>query len=184
MTWVEMTAWVLVALAALAIPTGMLLRSLALRVKRLDLRIEHARRRLDAELRTRAADALALASNADLPSGVSAHLADAARQVLELPLGEKSAAGRRDQADREAGESRLTAALRAALATGDLPDRYATAVLTANARADMARRLHNQAVVQARGLRSRHQITTLHLHGRSILPDTVEYSTDLPALPG
>jgi hypothetical protein len=128
------------------------------RLDRLHVRMDAARTGLLAALDRRVAAALAVAA---VPGGAgSAALRSAA-----------AAAGRAGPAwpDREAAENRLGRAL-AAVDRTDLPAAAAAELLDAELLLALARRVHNDAVRDTLGLRSRRLVRWLHLAGGAPLP--------------
>lgn len=169
-TWVLAVLLVLVALAGW-------LSATAQRVDRLHRRVETSRAALDAELTRRASAALefALESFDHLDPASALLLADAATTSLDAPrtpaaLREVNDA---DDAHRWRVESDLTRALAAALPPGGSEGR--ARVVDAARRVQLARRFHNDAVVQTRRLRGKRIVRWAHLAGRARVPETADF---------
>ncbi|WP_432540439.1 hypothetical protein [Kineococcus sp. SYSU DK002] len=166
--------WTLAGLLVLAALAGWL-SATAQRVDRLHRRVETSRAALDAELTRRAAAALEYATSGELDPASALVLADAAAAALDAPrtpaaLREASDA---DDAQRWRAESDLTRALTAALPPSDGPG--LVRVADAARRAQLARRFHNDAVVQTRRLRGKRIVRWAHLAGRARVPETADF---------
>ncbi|WP_337062696.1 hypothetical protein [Kineococcus sp. G2] len=187
-------AWALAGLLTLCL-LAWYLSGTAQRLDRLHRRVETSRAALDAELTRRASAALELATSGRLDPAASLLLADAATASLDAPrtpaaLRDATAA---DDVQRWRAESDLTRALAAALpgtgeqqvpgATGaheggadaDGADPRVRRVREAAHRVGLARRFHNDAVVQARRLRSKRVVRAAHLAGHARLPETADF---------
>ena len=165
------------------------LTSVARRLDRLHRRERASRATLDAQLTHRAEAAMALTECDLLDPAARLIVADAAwRAVATAPrlAGEE---GPRAAEERGLAESELTRVLRAAL--GDDQDQRlwaeeeeSAALLdrlgTAGYRAQLARRFHNDAVVQIRRIRRSPLVRIFHLAGRAPLPQTFEMDDELP----
>ncbi|MEZ0492911.1 hypothetical protein AB2L28_11780 [Kineococcus sp. TBRC 1896] len=169
-------AWVLTALLVLVALAGWL-SATAQRVDRLHRRVETSRAALDAELTRRASAALefALESSAHLDPASALLLADAATTSLDAPRTPAALreANDADDAHRWRVESDLTRALAAALPPSD--GAGLGRVLEAARRVQLARRFHNDAVVQTRRLRGKRVVRWAHLAGRARLPETADF---------
>ncbi|HET6699829.1 MAG TPA: hypothetical protein VFG88_12120 [Nocardioidaceae bacterium] len=167
--WLWLVAVLGVLLVALV---GSWLSWTANRLDRMHHRIDVARASLDTQLLRRSATTLELATSGALDPARSLLLVDAAHQARAAVDG-----------DFEAAESDLSEALRAVfrddaevLTLEDLPG---TGELLAELRADcrkveLARRFHNDVVVNARALRSRRRVRWLRLAGRAAPLSTVD----------
>ncbi|WP_432533621.1 hypothetical protein [Kineococcus arenarius] len=181
--------WALAGLLVLCL-VAWYLSATAQRLDRLHRRVETSRAALDAELTRRASAALELATSGRLDPASSLLLADAATAALDAP---RTPAALRDATDaddaqRWRAESDLTRALAAALpppgepagpAGADEPapggDERCARVLDAWHRVGLARRFHNDAVVQARRLRGKRVVRWGHLAGHARLPETADF---------
>jgi hypothetical protein len=188
---VTVVAWVLTVVLVLVALAGWL-SATAQRVDRLHRRVETSRAALDAELTRRASAALefALESSDHLDPASALLLADAATTSLDAPrtpaaLREVNDA---DDAHRWRVESDLTRALAVALPVPDGAGPDGTGpdgtghdgaglarVLDASHRVRLARRFHNDAVVQTRRLRGKRIVRWGHLAGRARLPETADF---------
>jgi hypothetical protein len=133
----------------------------ALRVRRLDrlhARVDAARSGLVAALDERAAVALRVAAAVDARTAAQVEVAVAATRVAGTAWPE-----------RETAENRLGRVL-AGLDRAGLPARLAGELLDAEQLLVLARRVHNDAVRDTLGLRSRWLVRRLHLAGRAPLP--------------
>ncbi|WP_432564765.1 hypothetical protein [Kineococcus sp. SYSU DK003] len=151
------------------------LSATAQRIDRLHRRVETSRAALDAELTRRASAALEYATSGDLDPASSLLLADAATRSLDAP---RTPAALRDANDADDAarwrvESDLTRALTAALPPQDGPG--LARVLDAARRVELARRFHNDAVVQTRRLRAKRIVRWAHLAGRARVPETADF---------
>ncbi|PRY17865.1 hypothetical protein [Kineococcus rhizosphaerae] len=175
-----MTALVqgLVALLVLA-AVAWYLSATAQRVDRLHRRVETSRAALDAELTRRASAALEYATSGELDPASSLLLADAATTSLDAPRTPAALreANDADDAHRWRVESDLTRALAAALPASDGPG--LARVQDAGHRVELARRFHNDAVVQTRRLRGKRIVRWAHLAGRARVPETADFLDDL-----
>ncbi|WP_432504360.1 hypothetical protein [Kineococcus arenarius] len=181
--------WALAGLLVLCL-VAWYLSAAAQRLDRLHRRVETSRAALDAELTRRASAALELATSGRLDPASSLLLADAATAALDAP---RTPAALRDATDaddaqRWRAESDLTRALAAALplpgeqagpagAGEPAPggDERCARVLDAWHRVGLARRFHNDAVVQARRLRGKRVVRWAHLAGHARLPETADF---------
>ncbi|WP_432494407.1 hypothetical protein [Kineococcus gypseus] len=172
-------AWALTALLALCL-LAWYLSGTAQRLDRLHRRVETSRAALEAELTRRASAALELATSGRLDPAASLVLADAATAALDAP---RTPAALRDATDaddsaRWRAESDLTRALAAALpgpAGGADGDPGVARVRDTARRVGLARRFHNDAVVQARRLRVRRRVRWARLAGHARLPETADF---------
>lgn len=187
--------WALLSLAVLVLLGWYLLFS-ASRLDRLHRRVEGAQAALDNQLLRRATAATELASSGVLDPASSLLVAGAA--VEAIGAGEGRAAqvaldpfsGSRmaeHDADREAAESDLSRALRATLdelppdhpaVTGD----HLTALAAICLRVCLARRFHNDAVLQAQSVRRKPVVRWGRLQGRAPVPETVEMDDEPPRI--
>lgn len=174
MQWV---VWVLVALVLLT-AAGWYLSFTAVRLDRLHARVDSSRAVLSARLAQRAATAGELATSGLLDPASALLLADAA-----------AAAGDAPRPEREIAQSSLTEALAAVLspeAVADVRAEESGSALLAEleaacARAEMARRFHNDAVAQTLRVRRKHVVRWARLAGHTQLPATVELDDAVPA---
>ena len=172
-----MTTWVPVVLAVVVVllAAGWYLSFSAARLDRLHARVELHRSGLDAVLARRAGLAATLAGAGVLDPASALLLADAAAAARQA--GEDG-----DAPAREAAESALSQALRAALdddgvaEVRDVPAGAALAAELAAAcrQAELARRFHNDAVRAVTAVRRQRLVRWAHLAGRAALPGTVE----------
>lgn len=157
----------------------------ASRIDRLHTKVAASSVALDAQLVRRAAAARDLATSGLLDPASAVLVSEAATRALEEPptLG----------VEREQAESDLSAVLRAALAEPDVlaaapevapPDAAGVDVVQelggAWYRAQLARRFHNEGVVQVQRRRRTWWVRALRLAGRAPLPQTVELDDALP----
>lgn len=168
--------WLVLSLGVL-LTLGLWLTWTAQRLDRMHHRIDVARASLEAQLLRRSGTALELATSGTLDPARSLLLVDAAHEA-------RAAASE----DFESAESDLSETLRAVLddadelrsmredpALGPLLDE-----LAADCRkVELARRIHNDVVVSARSLRSRHGVRWLRLSGRAPALGTVDLD-DVP----
>jgi hypothetical protein len=138
------------------------------RLDRLHVRMDAARAGLLAALDRRVAATLAAAPAGATGPAVraAAVAADAAGQVWP---------------EREAAENRLGRAL-VALDRSRLPDPIATELVDAELLLALARRVHNDAVRDTLGLRSRRLVRWLHLAGGAPLPRYFEIADPEPGV--
>lgn len=167
-------AWALLALCAVSL-LAWWLSATAQRVDRLHHRVETSRAALDVELTRRASAALEFATSGVLDPASALVLADAATASLDAP---RTPAALRDatEADDTARwrvESDLSRAMAAALPTED--GEGLARVLDAQNRVELARRFHNDAVVQTRRLRAKRLVRWGHLAGHARLPETADF---------
>jgi hypothetical protein len=184
----------LASLLALAVISYYLSFS-ASRLDRLHHRVESSANALDAQLVRRAEAAVELATSGAVDPASGLLLADAASRALEAGEQNGQVAGpeRWSVADgagaveREQSESALSQALRATV------DRDLVEAVRADAllgplvvrlaqgahRVELARRFHNDAVTDARRVRSKGVVRWLRLAGRAPLPRTFEMD-DVP----
>lgn len=187
MTNLEWTAWALVVLVA-AIITLWVVWAAASRLDRLHRRVRESRATLDAQLVRRATAAWDLATADVLDPPNAALVVAAARAALArsgpdtLPAGER-AAGDPDEPDQAMVESELSRVLRVALGDADhrarLAERNGARDLIENLdrawyRAQLARRFHNDAVVQVRRIRAKGYVRLFRLAGQAPMPQTFE----------
>ncbi|SEE05098.1 hypothetical protein [Ruania alba] len=183
----------LIVIAVLAVVT-LVLVSMARRLDRLHRREGTSRATLEAQLVHRAEASIALAESGLLDPAGALVVADAGwraavesdRLVGEDAVGEHSVAAAES---RGLVESELTHALRAALGTeadqvrlAQEPDGAALLARLAHHvyRVQLARRFHNDAVVQIRHIRASPVVRTFRLAGRAPLPRPFEMDDDLP----
>jgi len=166
--------WGLVALLALA-ALAWYLSATAQRIDRLHRRVETSRAALDAELTRRASAALEFSTSGVLDPASALVLADAATASLDAPRTPAALrdANDADDAQRWRVESDLTWALAAALPEQD--GEGLARVLDAERRVELARRFHNDAVVQTRRLRGKRIVRWAHLAGRARVPETADF---------
>ncbi len=187
MTPAEIALVVLVVLAVVILA----LSSVARRLDRLHRREARSRATLEAQLVHRAEAATALTESDLLDPASALILAEAGwRAAVTAPrlLGEDGA----DAAEeRGLAESELTRALRAALGPAADQEQWATTpessqllarLATASYRVQLARRFHNDAVVQIRRIRRNLLVRFFHLAGRAPLPQTFEMDDELTVL--
>ena len=172
-------AWALAALLLLCL-LAWYLSATAQRLDRLHRRVETSRAALDAELTRRASAALELATSGRLDPAASLLLADAATASLDAPRTPAALrdAAADDDAQRWRAESDLTRALAAALPAPGADDGAgggAARVRDAARRVGLARRFHNDAVVQARRLRAKRLVRWARLAGHARLPETADF---------
>ena len=155
----------------------------AARLDRLHTRVEGALSVLDAQLVRRAEATLELANCGALDASSALILAGAASDSLEADTS--------DQTSREAIESDLTQALELALGEVALrrlrEDEVVGApvlhrVAAANQRVQLARRFHNDAVIDVRRVRRKPGVRLFRLAGHAELPQTFEIDDELPML--
>ena len=166
-------AWALIALLVVCALAGYL-SATAQRLDRLHHRVETSRAGLEVELTRRASAALELATSGELDPATSLILADAATASLDAP---RTPAALRDATDaddaaRWSAESSLTRALAVVLPTGEAA---AGRVGDAAHRVGLARRFHNDAVVQTRRLRAKRVVRWARLAGHARLPETADF---------
>ncbi|TQM04170.1 NUDIX hydrolase [Pseudonocardia kunmingensis] len=152
--------WLLVGLVLVGVVT--LVATRIRRLDRLHVRTDAARDGLEAALERRAAAAVAVAAvlRRDRADAVTRAVA-ATRQA------------RATGTDREAAENLLGRAL-AALDRSRLPDAVLEELVDAEQLVVLARRVHNDAVRDTRGLRSRRLVRWLHLAGTAPMPEYFE----------
>ena len=167
-------AWALAGLLVLC-ALAWYLSATAQRVDRLHRRVETSRAALDAELTRRASAALEYATSGELDPASALVLADAATASLDAPRTPAALrdANDADDAHRWRVESDLTRALAAALPERDGPG--LARVLDAAHRVELARRFHNDAVVQTRRLRAKRVVRWGRLAGRARVPETADF---------
>ncbi|WP_147917362.1 hypothetical protein [Ruania zhangjianzhongii] len=165
------------------------LTSVARRLDRLHRREGASRATLEAQLVRRAEAAMALTECDLLDPAARIVVAEAAwRAAAGAPrlIGDDTPGAAEE---RGLAESELTRVLRAALGDGQdqrpWAEREDSAALlehlgTAGYRAQLARRFHNDAVVQIRRIRRTPLVRIFRLAGRAPLPETFEMDDDLP----
>lgn len=172
--WVTLLVVVLVGLA-------WYLSYSAARLDRLHARVEATSAALDAQLVRRAEATLELAN--------AGHLDAASRLILAAAASESLGAAEGDP-DREAIESDLTDALHLALpshvvrglrATDESVSDTLARVSSAGTRVQLARRFHNDAVVDVRRIRRKTLVRWFRLAGHAELPATIEFDDELPS---
>jgi len=166
--------WALAGLLVLS-ALAWYLSATAQRVDRLHRRVETSRASLDGELTRRASAALEYATSGELDPASSLVLADAATASLDAPRTPAALrdANDADDAHRWRVESDLTRALAAALPAEDGPG--LARVADAAHRVQLARRFHNDAVVQTRRLRGKRVVRWARLAGWARLPETADF---------
>ena len=170
-----LTVAIVVAVIALA---ATYLTWTAERIDRLNVRVERADASLDAQLVRRAAAAEALAAFALATPG---RAQTPAARVRDLAV-----TARRGSADKWGTENALTRHVTELILTLDRGHAEVVGLIddlaTASERVDLARAFYNQAVRDARELRSRAAPRLLRLAGHAVVPDFVEMDdTALPA---
>jgi hypothetical protein len=184
-----LTGWALVAAVAALIGLWVALGA-ASRLDRLHRRVRDSRSTLDSQLVRRATAALDLAVAGVLDPVSSVLVADAAREALDHlpgaatePATDNRGHGDAADVDQAMAESELSRVLRAAL--GDAADRAALAqdegasellerLDRESYRVQLARRFHNDAVVQVRRIRAKGYVRLLRLAGHAPVPQTFE----------
>lgn len=160
--------WVLLAVVALVLVWTVAL--CAVRIRRLDrlhVRTDAARAGLESALERRAGAALTVA-------GVLAMRPPGRDRAEELRSAVAAArAARVTGADREEAENVLGRVL-AAVERSGLPDPVLEELVDAEQLLILARRVHNDAVRDTRGLRSRRLVRWLHLAGTAPMPEYFE----------
>lgn len=177
------------------VAVGLVVWLMLARANRIDLlhqKVTRTGATLDAQLLRRAGLSAELASSGRLDPASSLLLAEAADAALsearEADLEADRAAaegGHREPGratltpERESVESDLTRVLRAVLEQVEedgvlLDDGLVTAVSQASHRVGLARRFHNDAVMQTRRIRLRPGVRLLRLAGRARMPRTFE----------
>jgi hypothetical protein len=178
----DIISWV-VAGIAIAVLIAWYLSYGAARLDRLHSRVEGAHSVLDAQLVRRAEATLELANSGSLDPASALLLAAAASDSLE--------AEEEPHTTREAVESDLTQALEAALGEDVLrhlrEDETVGApilqrVAAANQRVQLARRFHNDAVIDVRRVRRKPGVRLFRLAGHAELPQTFEIDDELPMI--
>lgn len=173
-------SWLLFVLVAL----GWYLSYTAVRLDRLHIRLGGTLAALDAQLVRRAEGALELANSGFLDAATSLILASAASEALDT-----AAASAEAGAVDESAESDLTEAIEVALtpetvaairSRGPMGDQLLDRLASAGARAQLARRFHNDAVTDVRRVRTKLAVRVFHLAGHTDLPHTVEFDDALP----
>ena len=189
MHWAEVVLLVLLVLAVV----GWLLWRQANRIDKLHRKVVASRIAVDGQLIRRAGASVDLAASHQLDPASAVMLAEAGYEVIDdLPPAPDP-----NQAmwfpglgvDREAHESALSACLRevfpdeaavAIVVADPIGEQILTALATAWNRAILARRLHNQAVAEARASRRHWWVRLFHLAGHAPLPDTFELDDAMP----
>jgi hypothetical protein len=166
-TWMPWM-WVLLAVVALVLVWTVTL--CAVRIRRLDrlhVRTDAARAGLESALERRAGAALTVAGLLAMrPAG-----RDRAEALRSAVAGVRAA--RMTGADREGAENVLGRALSAVERSG-LPDAVLEELVDSEQLLILARRVHNDAVRDTRGLRSRRLVRWLHLAGTAPMPEYFE----------
>lgn len=162
----------------------------ALRLDRLHHRVAGARAALENQLLRRATAAQDLASSGVLDPATSVLLAADAAEAVAAGTDDQQAGGAGGLVLREAAESDLSRALRAALDDPELlralrkdplgADRL-HALEAASHRVPLARRFHNDAVSQTQRVRGKRVVRWARLAGRAPMPETFEMDDDPPA---
>ena len=172
--------WVTIVVVLVLI-LGWYLSYSAARLDRLHTRVESTSAALDAQLVRRAEATLEVANAGHLDAASGLILASAAAESLATVEGDP---------DREAVESDLTDALHAALspitidalrAIDEPTSESLTRIADAGIRVQMARRFHNDAVIDVRRVRRKTVVRVFRLAGHAELPATIEFDDELPA---
>lgn len=188
MSGIEWTGWALVALVVVLIALWVIWVG-ASRLDRLHRRVLTSRATLDAQLVRRATAAWDLATADVLDPASAVLVAETAREALAHTRGPGEGVPGASEGDDDTApdqamiESELSRVLRAALGTES--DRAQLAAVEGapelldqldNAwyRVQLARRFHNDAVVQARRIRAKGYVRLFRLAGRAPLPQTFE----------
>ncbi|HYH29588.1 MAG TPA: NUDIX hydrolase [Pseudonocardia sp.] len=175
-----MSVWVWVAAVVVALLLVWVAALCAVRIRRLDrlhVRTDAARDGLEAALERRAAATLA---TADV---VAAEPAGPERAgALRAAVAGTRIAGATG-AEREAAENVLGRAL-AAVDRSGLPPAVLEELVDAEQLLILARRVHNDAVRDTRGLRSRRLVRWLHLSGTAPMPEYFEIADPESLFPG
>lgn len=186
------TGLVLVVFLVLLVLVAWQLTYNASRLDRLHARVEGALSALDAQLVRRAEATLELANSGDLDPASSLLLASAASESLERQTEHSLAHDLLDGqsfAGREAVESDLSEALTVALtepAVAGLREREGVGaaalprVLAAGRKVQLARRFHNNLVLDARRVRRKRTVRWFRLAGHAAMPATVEFDDAVP----
>jgi len=162
---------------ALLLAVGWFLSYTAVRLDRLHHRMHATAAALDAQLVRRAEATLEVALSGELDPATSTILAAAATEALESP-GPWTA-------ERQRAESELTEVLRAAgetLPEGDPsdPDDLLRRLHGAGLRVQLARRFHNEAVLDVVRLHGRPQTRLFRLAGHTPTPEPVAFDDAWP----
>lgn len=184
MTEFEWTAWAFVVVLGVLIAVWVVWAA-ATRLDRLHRRVVASRATLDAQLVRRATAAWDLAAAGVLDPVSSVLVAEAAREALTHSNEGAAPAppDATDELDQAMAESELSRVLRAAL--GGPEDRAQLESVEGAAellehldhawyRAQLARRFHNDAVVQVRRIRAKGYVRLFRLAGRAPVPATFE----------
>ncbi|MEO8828100.1 hypothetical protein [Lapillicoccus sp.] len=172
--------WVTV-LVVLLVGLAWYLSYSAARLDRLHARVEATSAALDAQLVRRAESTIELANTGRLDAASGLILAAAAVESLGTSEGD---------ADRESVESNLSDALALALppevlrglrATDDQINEALARVAASGTRVQLARRFHNDAVVDVRRIRRKTFVRWFRLAGHADLPATIEFDDELPS---
>jgi pyridoxal 5'-phosphate synthase pdxS subunit len=163
--WVLLGAAVVVLLGWSAVVVSARIR----RLDRLHVRTDAARAGLESALERRAAAALAVATVLTGMSVFQARLPVRAETLRSAAAGARAAA----RSDRETAENVLGRAL-AGIDRSGLPVEVAEELVDAEQLVVLARRVHNDAVRDTRGLRSRRLVRWLHLAGTAPMPEYFE----------
>lgn len=152
----------------------------AARLDRLHARVEATSAALDAQLVRRAEVSLELANTGLLDAASSLILAAASAESLATTEGDE---------DRPSVESDLTEALQVAVTpelVRDLREHDGPAAETlarvgaAGTRVQLARRFHNQAVIDVRRVRRKPVVRIFRLAGHAELPRTIDFDDAVP----
>lgn len=177
----EPLSWVFAALFILVVIAWYLSYSAA-RLDRLHVRLSGTLAALDAQLVRRAEASVELANSGLLDGATALILVGAAAQTLETSQTSGEA--------RELVENDLTDALDIALASdvvdgllarGDIGQEYLARLTSTCTRVQLARRFHNDAVIDVRRVRRKWVIRIFRLAGHTPIPMTVEFNDELPA---
>jgi hypothetical protein len=163
-----MSAWLWAPLTVTLLLLVWVTALCAVRIRRLDrlhVRTDAARAGLESALERRAVAALAVA-DAVASTRTGRERADALRRAVAAARGARGV-------DREAAENVLGRAL-AAFDRAGLPSHVLEELVDAEQLLILARRVHNDAVRDTRGLRSRRLVRWLHLAGTAPMPEYFE----------
>ncbi len=182
--------WSVVVILALVLVAWYLSYNAA-RLDRLHARAEGTLAALDAQLVRRAEATLELANSGAVDAASALILASAASESLAASeFADADAAAQRFGPDRGSVESDLTEALDRVLTpevvadirdNGDAFDDVALERVRATGqRVQLARRFHNDAVVDVRAVRRKRAVRLFRLAGHAAMPQTVDFDDALP----
>lgn len=173
--------WILIALV-MVLALGWYLSYTAARLDRLHARVEGSLSALDAQLIRRAEVAMEIARSQRLDGASALSLEAAAGKALDaaeetLITSDVQERGLSDE--RCTRESELTHAIRAILETDSaqslIEGELLRRLIAVNERVSLAHRFHNEAVTDARRVRTRVVVRAAHLAGHTALPHTVKF---------